>query len=122
MEKPIFTYFVQDEIGNIKVGTSFNPEMRLRRMQTGNASKLTILLFIFGDHEKQLHQKFDFYRIRNSEWFKPNKQLTRYINLRIDGFELIKEKRDFILSKIEEEEIWKNRMIIMRKEIESKKN
>lgn len=119
MEKLIFTYFIQDELGNIKIGKSFDPETRLIDCQVGNASKLTLLLYVFGDREKQLHQKLDFYRIRKSEWFEPNKQLTRYITSRIDNFELIKEKRRFIDSKIEEERIWREHYKLMIQEIEN---
>ena len=119
MEKLIFTYFIQDELGNIKIGKSFDPEERLSKNQTGNASKLTLILYVIGNKEKQLHQKFDFYRIRKSEWFKPNKQLTRYITSKMDGFDSIKEKREFHESKIEEERIWRERYNLMIKEIEN---
>lgn len=111
MEKLTFTYFIQDEFGNIKIGRSVNPEKRFAINQVGNASKLSLILYIIGNKEKQLHQKFDFYRIRNSEWFKPNKQLKRYINERIEGFELIKEKKKFQDSKIEEQKERKEEMI-----------
>jgi len=122
LERNIFTYFIQDELGNIKIGKSLNPEKRLFENQIGNALKLTLILYIFGDKEKQLHQKFDFYRIRNSEWFKPNGQLTRYIDSRIDGFESIKEKRNFHDSKIEEQDKWREMMLNHREEIELKQN
>ena len=120
MEKLIFTYFLQDESGNIKIGKSNNPEKRFSIHQVGNASKLTLILYIIGDIEKQLHQKFDFHRIRNSEWFKPNKELNRYIEKRIDGFEHIKEIRRFYDSKIEEKEIWREATMKHRKEIKMK--
>lgn len=118
MEKLTFTYFIQDELGNVKIGKSNNPEKRLTINQTGNALKLTLLLYIFGDKEKRLHQKFNFYKIRNSEWFKPNKQLTRFITLRMDGFNSIKEKRKFHESKMKEERIWRERYNLMIKEIQ----
>lgn len=118
IEKLTFTYFIQDESGNIKIGKSINPEKRFIESQVGNASKLTLLLYIIGNKEKQLHQKFDFYRIRNSEWFEPNKQLKRYIEERIEGFEFIKEKRKFHDSQIEEQKIWHEGLMNHRKEIE----
>lgn len=118
MEKLTFTYFIQDESGNIKIGKSVNPERRYIESQVGNASKLTLTLYIFGNKEKKLHQKFDFYRIRNSEWFKPNRHLKRYIEERIEGFELIKEKRKFHDSKIEEQKRRKEEYMKYIKEIE----
>lgn len=118
MEKLTFTYFIQDESGNIKIGKSVNPEKRFIESQVGNASKLTLLLYIFGNKEKQLHQKFDFYRIRNSEWFKPNKQLKRFIEERIEGFGFIKERRKFHDSQIEEQKKWHEGLMNHRKEIE----
>ncbi len=122
MERLIFTYFIQDELGNIKIGKSINPEKRFIESQVGNALKLTLILYIFGDKEKQLHQKFDFYRIRNGEWFKPNKQLTRFINSKMNGFEVLKEKRKFHDSKIDEQAKWYESIINHRKEIEIKEN
>lgn len=118
LERLVFTYFIQDESGNIKIGKSINPERRLAINQVGNASRLTLLLYIFGNKEKQLHQKFNFYRIRKSEWFKPNKQLKRYIEKRIEGFGSIKERREFHDSQIEEQKKWHEGLMNHRKEIE----
>lgn len=78
MEKLFFTYFIQDELGNIKIGKSFTPEKRFQEFQVGNASKLTLLLYIIGNSEKELHQKFKSFRIRG-EWFKQNEELLEYI-------------------------------------------
>lgn len=118
MEKLTFTYFLQDESGNIKIGKSNNPEKRFIESQVGNASKLNLILYIIGNKEKQLHQKFDFYRIRKSEWFKPNKQLKRYIEERIEGFEFTKEKRKFHDSQMEEQKRWDDALMNHRREIE----
>ena len=103
LEPIIYTYFVQDESGNIKIGKSINPKSRLIEFQVGNASKLTLLFYDFGDREKKLHKKFNFFRIRNSEWFRPNEKLTQLINSRIEGFDIIKKKKRFHDLKIMEE-------------------
>lgn len=77
-------YFITDK-ENIKIGyTKQNPEKRLHQLNTGSPIQLYLLGYIEGDKnkEKELHRKFNKYRIRqNGEWFYGNEEIIDYINM-----------------------------------------
>ncbi|WP_435844243.1 GIY-YIG nuclease family protein [Streptomyces griseoluteus] len=52
----------------VKIGTSADPEGRLRSLQTGQPVELSLLWTCDGDYERALHARFAEYRIRG-EWF-----------------------------------------------------
>ena len=76
----MFVYAIREEdTGNIKLGISRNPEARLKQLQTGNSSKLTLVGYReaknkFKD-EKALHQRNEALRI-HGEWFSNEAQNT----------------------------------------------
>jgi predicted GIY-YIG superfamily endonuclease len=76
----MFVYAIREEdTGNIKLGISRNPEARLKQLQTGNSSKLTLVGYReaknkFKD-EKALHQRNEALRI-HGEWFSSEVQNT----------------------------------------------
>jgi hypothetical protein len=71
----MYIYAIQEEAtGNIKLGISRNPSERLKQLQTGNSSKLRLLMYRkahnkFKDEHK-LHKELIEYNI-HGEWFKP---------------------------------------------------
>lgn len=77
-------YFVQDDASHrIKIGlTNKSVRSRLSTLQTACPGKLTLLLEIQGDREKekQLHDKFGAYRIQG-EWFIPSPIIIEHIIL-----------------------------------------
>ncbi len=56
--------------GRVKIGTSLNPQKRLKELQTGNPDRLEVLWAAPGgrDLESALHRTFSAYRIEG-EWF-----------------------------------------------------
>jgi hypothetical protein len=91
IEKPVYSYnnrqvlnqkcylMVDSNTGLTKIGKSANPIKRERTLQS---EKPTIkLIHVFNeDHENELHNKFNNYRIRG-EWFKlSEKQIQHTIN------------------------------------------
>ena len=70
-------YFFTNGV-NIKIGyTKLNIEKRLKQLNTGSDTQLYPLGFVSGNKslEKELHQKFAKFRIRNNgEWFFPDYQ------------------------------------------------
>lgn len=76
-------YFISNG-ENIKIGyTSQTVQKRINQLNAGSDSKLYVLGYMQGDmeKEKELHQKFGQYRIRqNAEWFSPSDDLIDYIN------------------------------------------
>jgi hypothetical protein len=73
-------YFISDG-SHIKIGyTDGSPSTRLKSLQTGNPSALTLLGQHEGgtDVELGLHERFSDQRV-HGEWFKPSSRLTEYI-------------------------------------------
>jgi hypothetical protein len=75
----MYVYFItalrQQELKRIKIGSSSNPEKRLRRLQTGSPYKLTLLGTVkckspahARSIEKYAHNIF-YKQRRNGEWF-----------------------------------------------------
>lgn len=78
-----YIYFITNK-ENIKIGfTSVNPQKRLKQLNAGSDKQLYLLGYQFGsmDDEKELHARFQKFRIRdNAEWFKPSDELVDFIN------------------------------------------
>ncbi len=74
-------YFLQDSGTHaIKIGYAISPVERAATLQTGNVSKLELLLEIDGDRrdEAGLHRRFANDRVAG-EWFKPSPELLKLI-------------------------------------------
>lgn len=76
-------YFITDgryiKIGTTKIGA----EKRLKQLNTGSPLRLYLLGYITGgkEKEKELHKKFQQYKVRNNgEWFSPEDDLINYLN------------------------------------------
>jgi hypothetical protein len=67
---PKVYFVINEQMTRLKIGTSVNPEKRLRSIQTGNADTLVIYGTVLGDRhfEKQLHNELRKHRI-SGEWF-----------------------------------------------------
>ena len=73
----MFVYFIRNEITrNVKIGSSDDPQQRLRLLQQGNDCRLTLVAELAGGPslEAQFHHKWHEYRIYDEgsagqEWF-----------------------------------------------------
>ena len=72
-----YVYFIQRGYGAIKIGVSYNPEARCKCLQTADYKILHVIAkFPMSSRkeafnmEKELHEKFFKYRLKNGEWFK----------------------------------------------------
>ena len=76
-------YFIENSRGHIKIGwTSGNPKKRLQALQTGESEPLKLLATQTGtaSQEQALHVRFAAFKVGGgSEWFYPNKELTKHI-------------------------------------------
>lgn len=65
-------YVIRDERGWFKIGFSLNPQLRLRKLQTGNPRPLALVSTWPGDAvlERLLHEHFAEHR-GEGEWFAP---------------------------------------------------
>ena len=80
-EQKSYVYFLLDKSnGAVKIGTTTNPNKRLKTIQCGHSQPLEILKVVEGGYEleAELHKKFVDYKILG-EWFKVHKNLTSYI-------------------------------------------
>lgn len=73
---PLYVYAIRnEETGRVKLGISFNPEARLRQLQSANDCKLTLLAYrraVNGyQDERRLHEAHKEKRVRG-EWFDVN--------------------------------------------------
>jgi hypothetical protein len=75
-----WTYFIRDAVG-IKIGHSIHPRGRMRDLQAGNGSELTLLLAVPSDRlsESEAHQKFRHLKTHR-EWFRPEQELLDFID------------------------------------------
>ena len=70
------------EFGHIKVGIAANPAFRMKGLQTGSSTKLTLRVCYPCDHsqaakiERELHRKLEPYRV-SGEWFKSEAPLLQ---------------------------------------------
>lgn len=70
-----FLYAASDQLGNIKIGISKNPEERVKQLNCGNAQELSLLFIKKATKQKyleetEIHNKLSDLKIR-SEWFSP---------------------------------------------------
>lgn len=65
-----FVYFIGSDRGPVKIGTTVNLAARLKKLQTGNPTKLKVLVCIEGgaDLEALYHARFEPHRL-HGEWF-----------------------------------------------------
>lgn len=72
-----FVYFIQSENGHVKIGSSANPDERLRQLQTASSFQLNIVGVIESENyktvEKNLHKTYKSSRIQG-EWFDITKE------------------------------------------------
>lgn len=77
-----YTYFILDKTHNaVKIGYSRSPIFRFDCFQNSTLNKLKLLKIITGNHERQMHQKFKTYFIRN-EWFRYSDEIQVFIRKR----------------------------------------
>ena len=76
----MWTYFVQSvDGGPIKIGfTEGEPSVRLSGLQTGSPVKLQIIGLLYGNREREMHERFKEFRVHR-EWFEPKKPLLEFI-------------------------------------------
>lgn len=74
-------YFIQrGEDGPVKIGTSVDPDTRLRTLQTAVPEPLKLLDVIPGDRKREVEIQRDLAPFRiNREWFEPAAELLTYI-------------------------------------------
>lgn len=82
---PGYVYFVEDDMGRVKIGKASNVKTRLSSLQTGNAAPLNVLLVLecktiesAGQLERFMHQHFGSSKVRN-EWFQRTEQFNELI-------------------------------------------
>jgi DNA-directed RNA polymerase subunit RPC12/RpoP len=76
-----WVYFIEAVgLNKIKIGTSEDPEKRLRELATGSAVQLRIIARMPGDleMERTLHRQFEHLRF-DREWFHATKELLTFI-------------------------------------------
>ena len=75
-------YFIQDTIGNIKIGVTTDLDQRFKMLQMANSCPLKIIGAVSSkddrDLEASLHQKFKAHRLCG-EWFSPAQEIFDYI-------------------------------------------
>ena len=103
-----YIYFIQEGLqGNIKIGMSDDPIVRMLSLQHSHARQLELLGVIEGEPslEKKLHHQFKNNWVRY-EWFEPAPCLIDFIdeNTSLNGFQSqlkqLKEKREKVAKKI----------------------
>jgi hypothetical protein len=80
-EKPnqtTYTYFVLKD-GFVKIGKSTDPTKRMEGLNVGSPTKLSPILVIPKNIEKELHVRFAKHR-RHGEWFECVDEIKAYIN------------------------------------------
>ena len=80
LQKQPYVYFVQNEAGYIKIGTTRHVKSRVNKIQCDNHMKIKLIGKMKGgfDLEIKLHRKFKQYRKRG-EWFEGTPELLEYI-------------------------------------------
>jgi excisionase family DNA binding protein len=74
-----YIYFIRyDQF--VKIGISTEPHRRMEALQTGNTTKLELLLCFLGDKqsEAELHHRFRTYR-EKGEWFRIDGDLADFL-------------------------------------------
>ena len=72
----MYIYVIQEEVSKaFKIGISKNPQVRLKQLQTGNSSKLSLIYTTKAESrfkdELELHKLFEEYKLQG-EWFQLN--------------------------------------------------
>jgi Rha family phage regulatory protein len=72
----MYIYVIQEEVSKaFKIGISKNPQARLKQLQTGNSSKLSLIYTTKAESrfqdELELHKLFEEYKLQG-EWFHLN--------------------------------------------------
>lgn len=84
-----YVYFIQSggDGGLIKIGVTTDPQLRLKRLQTGSAAPLRLLGAVKGDEamERAYHAHFAAHHVRG-EWFAPVPAVLAAIPPKIDGY------------------------------------
>lgn len=87
-----YVYLIQaSESKNLKIGFSSNPDRRIKKLQTGNKEKLSMIGLIRGGAktEKMLHKMFASYRERG-EWFRNSEEIRSFFDIsRNNNFETL---------------------------------
>lgn len=85
MRQNTVTYFIQSGAdGAIKIGKTTQMSLRMSQIQNGSAEVLSLIGWIHGDMEQDLHQHFAHLRIRG-EWFRPEEQILEFIRERCNA-------------------------------------
>ena len=78
-----YVYFMQDvETKDVKIGISKHPEERLKQVEYAEGRDLKLLHVCDTNGrcaETELHEKFEAYRLGESEWFLPDNEIFEYI-------------------------------------------
>jgi hypothetical protein len=75
-----FTYFIVEEGKAVKIGRSWSPEGRLKRLQESTRRKLTLVGVIPGGwQEREMHRRFAEYQIGKREWFHLRGDLSDFL-------------------------------------------
>jgi hypothetical protein len=78
-QKQFKTYFfANEELTRVKIGRALDVEKRFKTIQAGSHEKLILLKVIDANIEKELHEKFEDYRL-NGEWFHFHKDIKEYL-------------------------------------------
>lgn len=77
---PRHVYFIRDEDGFIKIGSTSHVGSRLKQLQTSSRQRLSVMGSHLGStaDEKALHARFADDHARG-EWFYPSRELLAYI-------------------------------------------
>ena len=68
-----------------KIGYSYNPDNRLKELQTGNPYHLELITTVPGDIsiEKDIHSKFNHLKLKG-EWFNYTQEIKDYFKVEIE--------------------------------------
>jgi hypothetical protein len=88
----MITYFIVAEglSDRVKIGKTKSLAHRITELQCGSPSKLSLWKVIFGDLEKQIHERFSEQRI-HGEWFLLNPDLAEFVNSTAVDYEFPKK-------------------------------
>ena len=76
-EESKYTYFIRCQ-SFIKIGKTSDIRKRLISLQTGNPFEITLIGYLNGDKEKQIHELFFEFHHKN-EWFYLSQEIIDYV-------------------------------------------
>lgn len=98
-KKEKYLYFIKDNIGDIKIGVSFNVQNRIKKFK--KEVQIIKVLPRCGKFENRLHKIFNYcninYKVKfdgYTEWFRPDKDLLTFIN-KVDKDNIEKEIKNY---------------------------